>query len=700
MPKLIVDGKEIEVADGTTLLQACEMAGAEIPRFCYHERLSIAGNCRMCLVEVKGAPKPMTSCALSVNDLRPGPNGEPPEVFTDSEVTRRSRKGVMEFLLINHPLVCPICDQGGECDLQDQAMGYGMDHSRFREAKRGVENREIGSLIKTGMARCIKCTRCVRFVADVAGIGELGAIGRGENIEITTYLDAALETELQGNLVDLCPVGALLSKPYLASARPWELKKTQSIDVMDAMCANIRIDTKYDRIMRILPALHEGINEEWISDKTRHVWDGLAARRLDRPWVRENGRLREASWDEALEKIAENFPAGAPEKAAGLAGALVAAEEAFAFKTLMDNLGVKNIDCRPAHAPLGNAGGRAGYLFNATIAGIGEADAILIIGANPRYEASVLNTRIYRAWAERDVPVALLGEKADLPYAYDHLGEKPDVLMDMAAGKGAFLDVLKQAKRPLVILGMGALSRPDAVAIWGAAAKIARDCGAAGEDWNGFSILHTDAGLVGALDAGCLPGEGGLDTAGILNAAKAGELSFVWLLGADDVDVSALGEAFVVYTGSHGDAGAHRADVILPGAAYTEKDMTWVNMEGRPQMSTRAVLPPGEAREDWAILRAASERLGKPLDFDTIEELRARMYEAAPHLAALDSIEKADPAGLADVAALSGDVAGRVALGSAVADFWLTNAVARASKIMNGLSAERARARAKRQAAE
>ncbi len=700
MPKLIVDGKEIEVADGTTLLQACEMAGAEIPRFCYHERLSIAGNCRMCLVEVKGAPKPMTSCALSVNDLRPGPNGEPPEVFTNSEVTRRSRKGVMEFLLINHPLVCPLCDQGGECDLQDQAMEYGMDHSRFHEAKRGVENREIGSLIKTGMARCIKCTRCVRFIADVAGTGDLGAIGRGENIEITTYLDAALETELQGNLVDLCPVGALLSKPYLFKARPWELTKTQSIDVMDAMGCNIRVDTKFDRILRILPALHEDINEEWISDKTRHVWDGLAARRLDHPWVRENGKLRPASWDEAFAKIAENFPSSEPAKAAGIAGDLVAAEEAFAFKALMEALGVANVDCRPAHVPLGEAGGRAGYLFNATIAGIDEADAILIIGANPRYEASVLNTRVYRAWAERDVPVALLGEKADLPYSYEHLGEKPDVLLELAAGKGAFLDVLKKAKKPLVMLGMGALMRPDARAIWGAAAKIAQESGAVSDEWNGFSVLHTAAGLVGALDAGCLPGEGGLDTAGIINAAKAGEVSFVWLLGADEVDVSALGEAFVVYTGSHGDAGAHRADVILPGAAYTEKDVTYVNMEGRPQMTSKALLPPGEAREDWKILRAASDALGKPLSFNTIEELRAQMFKTAPHLAKLDTIEKADAAGVAEVAKLTGDVAERVALGSAVADFWLTNPVARASKIMNGLSMERAEARAKRQAAE
>ncbi len=698
MPKLIVDGREIEVADGTTLLQACEMAGAEIPRFCYHERLSIAGNCRMCLVEVKGAPKPMTSCALSVNDLRPGPDGEPPQVFTNSDVVRKARKGTMEFLLINHPLVCPLCDQGGECDLQDQAQYYGAGQGRFHEPKRGVENREIGNLIKTGMARCIKCTRCVRFIADVAGIGDLGAIGRGENIEITTYLDAALETELQGNIVDLCPVGALMSKPYLFKARPWELTKTPSIDVMDAMGSNIRIDTRFDRILRILPRLHEDINEEWISDKTRHVADGLAARRLDHPWVRDNGKLRRASWDEALQRIADAFPKDEPGRAAGIAGDLVAAEEAFAFKALMNALGVANVDCRPAHVPLGEVGGRAGYLFNATIAGIDEADAILIIGANPRFDAAVLNTRIFRAWNERDVPVALIGEKADLPYSHEHLGEKPDVLLAMADGRAAYLDILKAATRPLIILGMGALMRPDAKALWGAAARIARACGAAGEKWNGFSILHTAAGLVGALDAGCLPGEGGRDTAAIINGARDGELSFVWLLGADEVDTAALGEAFVVYTGSHGDAGAHRADVILPGAAYTEKDMTWVNMEGRPQMSCKATLPPGAAREDWAILRDAAGALGVSLPFGTIGELRAQMFKTAPHLASLDTVARAEAAGLEEVAKLGGDVAERVVIGAPVVDFFLTNPIARASRVMNECSAWRAQSN--RQAAE
>ncbi len=700
MPKLIVDGKEIEVADGTTLMQACEMAGAEIPRFCYHERLSVAGNCRMCLVEVKGAPKPMASCAVSVNDLRPGPNGEPPEVFTNSDVTRRARRGVMEFLLINHPLDCPICDQGGECDLQDQAMGYGRGVSRFCEPKRAVEERYIGPLVKTVMTRCIKCTRCVRFMADVAGIGELGAIGRGENIEITTYLDAALDTELQGNIVDLCPVGALTSAPYAYRARPWELTRVETIDVMDAMGCNIRMDVKFDRLMRIQPRLHEDINEEWISDKTRHVWDGLAARRLDRPWVRDGGKLREATWEEAFDRIAANFPKDEPDRAAAIAGELVAAEEAFALKALMEALGVASVDCRPAHVPLGNAGGRAGYLFNPAIAGIDEADAIVLIGSNPRFEAAVLNTRIYRAWFERDARVAVIGEKVDVPYEYEHVGESPDALLALAAGKGALARELKKARRPLIAVGMGALMRPDGAAIWSAAAKLAESRGAVGGEWNGFGVLHTAAGLVGALDVGCLPGKGGRDTAGIIEAAGKGDVSFVWLQGADEVDVTALGEAFVVYVGSHGDAGAHRADVVLPGAAYSEKDATYVNMEGRPQLALKALHPPGEAREDWAILRKAAEVLGADVGFNGFGELRARMREAAPLLGRIDEIGKADAAGLAEVAALGGEVAGKVPLASHVADFWLTNPVARASRIMNEMSRLRGEAAAGRQAAE
>jgi NADH-quinone oxidoreductase subunit G len=689
MPKIVIDGVEIEVPDGTTVLQACEMAGKEIPRFCYHERLSVAGNCRMCLVEVSGIPKPMASCALSVNDLRPGPNGEPPQVFTDSKVTRRARQGVMEFLLINHPLDCPICDQGGECDLQDQAMGYGRGESRFREPKRAVEDRYISPLIKTVMTRCIKCTRCVRFIADVAGVGDLGAIGRGEDVEISTYLDAALDTELAGNIVDLCPVGALTNAAYAFRARPWELTRTETIDAMDGMGCNIRIDAKFDRIMRILPRLHEDINEEWISDKTRHVWDGLQNRRIDRPWIRENGTFREATWEEAFARIAEAFPKDAPERAAAIAGDLVAAEEAFTLKRLMSALGVASVDCRPAHVPLGRAGGRAGWLFNPRIAGLEKADAILLVGCNPRLEASVLNTRIYRAWFDRDVPVALIGEEADLPYEYKHLGETPDILLQLAEGRHPFMETLSRAHHPVIMLGMGALMRPDGAAIWSAAARVALAAGAVSGEWNGFAVLHATAGLVGALEASCLPGEGGRDTAGILAAADEGEIGFVWLLGADELDMKRLQKAFVVYQGSHGDAGAEHADVVLPGATYAEKDVTYVNMEGRPQMTARAVLPPGEAREDWAILRRAAEVLGADVGFYTLQELRARLYETAPHLARIDAIQPADPAGVEAVAALGGEVAENVALGSCVHDFWLTNPVARASAVMRRMSALR-----------
>ncbi len=699
MPKLRIDGVEIEVPDGTTLLQACEMAGKEMPRFCYHERLSIAGNCRMCLVEVKGSPKPMASCALSVNDLRPGPDGEPPEVFTESEVARKARHGVLEFILINHPLDCPICDQGGECDLQDQAIGYGRGQSRFAEAKRAVEERYISPLIKTIMTRCIKCTRCVRFIADVAGIGDLGATGRGEDVEITTYLDAALDTELVGNIVDLCPVGALTAAPYAYRARPWELTRTETIDTMDAMGSNIRVDAKFDRILRILPRLHEDINEEWISDKTRHVWDGLMSRRLDVPWVRDGGKLREATWEEALARIAARFPKANPEKAAGIVGSPVAAEEAFAFRKLLESLGVANIDCRPPHVPLGKAGGRAGWLFNATIAGIDEADAILVIGANPRFEAAVLNTRIHRAWFERDVPIALIGEPIDVSYDYEHLGESPDALAQLAAGQGAFLDVLKQAERPLIMLGMGALMRPDGTAIWSAAAKLAQAVGAVGQQWNGFSVLHTDIGLPAALEAGCLPGEGGLDTAAILDAAEAGEVSFVWLFNADELPMEKLQKAFVVYQGSHGDAGAAHADVVLPGASPVEKNATWVNMEGRPQLGVRAILPPGEAREDWRIILDVAEKLGADLGWRQPFQIRAALYEHAPHLAEVDSITPADAAQLAEVAALGGEVDGATPLRYAVRDFWLTNPIARASRVMRQMSALK-RGEGTREAAE
>jgi NADH-quinone oxidoreductase subunit G len=689
MPKLKIDGTEIEVANGLTLLQACELAGAEIPRFCYHERLSIAGNCRMCLVEVKGMPKPQASCAMSVNDLRPGPNGELPELFTRTKTVKKAREGVMEFLLINHPLDCPICDQGGECDLQDQAMAYGIDRNRFDENKRAVEDKYIGPLVSTQMNRCIHCTRCVRFAAEVAGIEELGAIGRGEDMEITTYLERAMTSELQGNVIDLCPVGALTSKPYEFKARPWELRKTESIDVMDAVGSNIRVDVRDREVMRILPRENDDVNEEWISDKTRFVWDGLRTQRLDRPYIRENGKLRPADWQEAFALIAQKFKSAGAVKTAALMGDLNPLEDLYALTELMKKLGVRNIDCRQDGSALGGRGGRAGYIFNSTIAGIEQADAVLLIGTNPRHEAPVLNARLRKIWRNRLVPIGLIGQRADLTYEYTYLGAGGDTLVELAAGKVSFADMLKKAERPLIILGQGAAARPDGAAVLSLAVKTALTAGAVKNGWNGFNVLHTAASRVGGLDIGALPGPGGKTTRQILAAASTGEIELLYLLGADEIDMQRLGKAFVVYQGTHGDNGAHRADVILPGAAYTEKFGTYVNTEGRPQAAHRALFPPGEAREDWAIIRALSEILGATLPFDSLSELHGQLFQAVPHLKRTAQITPADPSSLQELSQSEGRCNADAFI-NAVDDFYLTNPIARASKIMAELSKLRA----------
>ena len=690
MPKLIIDGKEHDLPNGITLIQACELAGIEIPRFCYHERLSIAGNCRMCLVEVAGMPKPVASCAMSVNDLRPGRDGTPPTIITDSETVKKAREGVLEFLLINHPLDCPICDQGGECDLQDQTMAYGFDAGRFADNKRAVEDKYLGPLIETYMTRCIHCTRCIRFMTEVAGVEELGAIGRGEDMEITTYLEHGMMSELSGNVVDLCPVGALTSKPYAFMARPWELTKTQSIDVMDAQGCNIRIDSRGREVLRILPRVNDAINEEWISDKTRHVWDGLRVQRLDRPYLRRNGRLEAVTWDEAFRAIAEVLRELDGERFAAIAGDLAAAEEMFALKLLAGQLGSPNIDCRQDGAKLDPARGRATYLFNATIEGIDHADAILLIGTNPRHEAPVLNARILKRWRQIQgkLPLGLIGTQADLTYAYEHLGAGPETLAKLADGSHAFLDKLKGAERPLVIVGQAALARPDGTAVLSLAAKAAMVMGAVKPDidWNGFSVLHTAAARVAALDLGLVPSEGGRDVGAILEGAEKSEIDLVYLLGADEIDTDRLGKAFVIYQGSHGDRGAHRADVILPSAAYTEKDAIYVNTEGRPQMTARAVFPPGDAREDWKIIRALSGVLGQSLPFNTVNELRAKMFATCPHLAMLDQILPADSSAIETLAAKGGKT-GRKRFGETLTDFYLTNPIARASEIMADLSA-------------
>ncbi|NVN86320.1 MAG: NADH-quinone oxidoreductase subunit G [Rhodopseudomonas sp.] len=675
MIKLIVDGHEIEVPPDYTLLQACEAAGAEIPRFCYHERLSIAGNCRMCLVEVKGTPKPVASCAWGVRDCRPGPKGELPEISTKSPMVKKAREGVMEFLLINHPLDCPICDQGGECDLQDQAMGYGVDSSRFAENKRAVEDKYLGVLVKTSMNRCIQCTRCVRFASEVCGVAEMGATGRGEDMEITTYLESALTSELQGNLVDICPVGALTSKPYAFAARPWELGKTQSIDVMDGVGSAIRIDTRGREVMRILPRVNEAVNEEWISDKTRHVVDGLRTQRLDRPYVRDKGKLRAATWAEAFGAIAAKLGRIDGKRIGAIAGDLAAVEEMFALKQLLAALGSVNVATQNVGA-FDPKAGRASYIFNPTIAGIEQADALLIVGCNPRKEAAVLNARIRKRWRTGGLKIGVIGEKADLTYHYDYLGAGLDSLNDLAAGKNAFADVLKNAKNPIVLVGASATARHDAGAVLALAAKLAVDVGALKDGWIGFGVLHGAASSVGALDVGFAPDDKGLSAA---QMTTFGTLDVLFSLGADEIKVP--DETFVIYIGTHGDRGAHRADVILPGAAYTEKSGIYVNTEGRVQFANRAAFPPGEAREDWAIVRALSETLGKKLPYDSLSALRKALFGAVPHLMRVDQIEAGDAGAIRALATRGGSVE-KTAFKPAIDDYYMTNPIARASAVM------------------
>jgi NADH-quinone oxidoreductase subunit G len=684
---IIIDGKLIEVEPGTTLLQACEQAGAEIPRFCYHERLSIAGNCRMCLVEVAGIPKPIASCAMGVTDLPPNKDGAPRQVITNSPLVKAAREGVMEFLLINHPLDCPICDQGGECDLQDQAMAYGVGGSRYVENKRAVEEKYIGPLIKTFMNRCIHCTRCVRFMTEVAGVEELGAIGRGEDMEITTYLDRGILSELSANVNDLCPVGALTHRPWSFISRPWELEKTQSVDVMDAVGSAIRIDMRGRAVLRVLPRNNDDVNEEWISDKTRFACDGLKVQRLDGPYVREGGKLRPASWAEALKAVGGKLKEAAPARIGAIAGDLAGAEEMFALKDLLGRLDVKSLDCRQDGAKLNPALGRASYLFNSTIAGIDHADAVLLVGTNPRLEAAVLNARILKRWRQGGLKVGLIGARSLLTYPYEYLGAGGQTLADLADGRHSFAEILKAARNPMVIVGAGAAARADGAAILALCARIAQSAAAGKEaGWNAFNLLHTAASRVAGLDLGFVPQPGGLDAPGMVAAAAKGKLDVLYLLGVDEIDLPESGSTFVIYQGSHGDRGAHRADVILPGAAYTEKSATYVNTEGRAQMTERAVFPPGEAKEDWAIIRALSAEAGHTLPYDTLGALRGAMYKAAPQLARLGSIEKVAPEALAALAKTSGSI-GAEPLASPIRDFYLTNPIARASAVMAEMSA-------------
>jgi NADH-quinone oxidoreductase subunit G len=659
LKKISIDGIEVEVDGAMTIIQAAEVAGVEIPRFCYHERLSIAGNCRMCLVEVVGGPpKPAASCAMQVRDLRPGPNGEAPVVKTNSPMVKKAREGVMEFLLINHPLDCPICDQGGECDLQDQAMAYGVDFSRYREPKRASEDLNLGPLVATTMTRCISCTRCVRFTTEVAGITQMGQTGRGEDSEITSYLNMTLDSNLQGNIIDLCPVGALTSKPYAFTARPWELTKTESIDVMDGLGSNIRVDTKGREVMRILPRNHDGVNEEWISDKSRFIWDGLRRQRLDTPYIRENGRLRKAGWGEALAAAAAAMKG---RKVAGLVGDLAPVEAAFSLKQLVEGLGGR-VECRTDGAKL-PAGNRSAYVGTAAIEDIDSARAIILVGTNPRDEAAVLNARIRKAWS-LGAEVSLIGEPVDLTYAYTHLGADRASLVKAAADA-------KETAASLVIVGQGALNEADGEAVLSQAMKLAEGMGAK------LLVLHTAASRVGAMDVGCVT-EGGLTAA--MDGAEV-----IYNLGADEVEIAP--GPFVIYQGSHGDRGAHRADLILPGAAYTEENGLFVNTEGRPQLAMRAGFAPGDAKENWAILRALSAELGAVLPWDSLAGLRKALVAAHPHLGRIDEVAANDwnRIPLREPA--------KAGLRNAVRDFYLTNPIARASAVMAELSAM-ARARA------
>jgi NADH-quinone oxidoreductase subunit G len=670
MPKAKVNGVDIEFDNGMTVLQVAELAGEEIPRFCYHERLSIAGNCRMCLVEVKpGPPKPQASCAL------PAADGQ--EIITNSPMVEKARKGVMEFLLINHPLDCPICDQGGECDLQDQALGYGRDETRYSENKRAVEEKYMGPLIKTAMTRCIQCTRCVRFITEVAGVPDIGLISRGEDVEITTYLDKAVGSELSANVIDLCPVGALTSKPHAFNARPWELSKTHSVDVMDALGSAIRVDARGPAVLRVLPRVNDTVNEEWISDKTRYAFDGLLRQRLDRPMIRVDGRLTPASWSDALSVVAARLK-GAPTHRNGvIAGDLQDAESMKATLDLFGGMGVNSLDCRQDGLALGY-GPRESWLFNSTIEGLEQADAILLIGANPRLEAPVLNARIRKSWLTGKTRIGVIGEAADLTYGYDHLGAGPAAIATFAKDGGDFAAAFGSAKRPAIILGQGALTRADGQAVAAAVAALARDFHVVRDGWNGWNVLHTAAARVGGLDLGFVPRPGGL-TAGRMT--DKGALDVLLLLGADELDLSRT-DAFVVYIGTHGDTGAHRADVILPGAAYTEKSGLYVNTEGRVQRGERAVFPKGEAKQDWAILRALSDRLGARLHYDSLDALRDRLFADHPTFGQIDFAPGSIPCSL-DLRLLGppGEIA-NAPFASPIKDFYLTNPIARASVTM------------------
>ncbi len=664
MPKLIIDGIETEVAPGTSVKQACEQLGIEIPHFCYHDKLSVPGSCRMCIVEIEKMPKPVPSCTQPCLDGM--------VVHTNSPAVRKAREGVMELLLINHPLDCPVCDQGGECDLQDQAVAYGRSCGRCKEDRRQVADKDLGPLIKTVMNRCIHCTRCVRFVDEICGAPELGGMFRGEKLEIGTYVSRPLTSELSGNLIDICPTGALTNKPAAFTARSWEFQKTETVDVFDAVGCNIRVDTRANEVMRVVPRRNDDVNEVWINDKSRFAIDGLKRGRLDKPYVRRDGKLVPATWVEAFAVLAEKIHATAPSRVAALAGDLTDCESMFALKCLMEAIGSPNMDCRQDGAEY-DVSTRAAYIMNTGIGKIEEADAILLVGTNPRHEATLVNARIRKRWLKGGCRIGLVGREVDLGYPYRHCGDTPAALAAVKNGRDPFENVLKSAKKPMFIVGAGALARPDGGAIHRVVRELAQHFNAIREDWNGFNVLQLAAARTGGLDLGFLPQEGGVGARKMFD----GNMDVVWLLGADEIDPDKFGSAFIVYQGHHGDVGARHADVIFPGAAYTEKTGIYVNTEGRPQMALQAAFPPGDAREDWKIIRAFSDVFGTPLAFDTLMQLREKMVGVAPHLEALGLVEPAPMAAFGLTGSVSGEPFAPV-----VKDFYRTDPISRASPTM------------------
>ena len=672
MPKIVIDGKDFEVEENLSIIQACEVSGVEIPRFCYHEKLSVAGNCRMCLVDIEDArgmsPKPVASCAMQVSDGL--------KIHTKTQRVKKAREGVMEFLLINHPLDCPICDQGGECDLQDQSVAYGLGGSRYEQNKRSVENKDMGPFIKTEMNRCIHCTRCVRFSTEVSGSDEIGAIGRGRDMEITTYLDIAVKSELSGNVIDLCPVGALTSKPYAFSARPWELKQTESIDVMDAVGSNIRIDTKGNKVMRVLPRNNDEVNEEWISDKTRFFWDGLSLQRIDKPYLRENGKLRQVSWDKAIDVASDKLLNTNPEKIASITGDLVSIESIYSIKKLMDSIKSPNTECRQDGSKIN--GGREKWLFNSKLSGIDESDGCLLIGTNPRIEAALINSRIIRKSKENNYFIGLLGNKSELNYSYDFLGDDPSIIYDLINNNNPFCKKLSEMNKPLMIIGQGALKGEEGEADLNLCIELANNYNFLKNDWNGFNVLHTAASRPGAMEIGFLPKERGKDLDQIIDGYKKGDISTLFLLGADEIEISEKTDCFVIYQGHHGDKGANIADLILPSPSFNEQNGLFINTEGRIQESVRATFPIGEAKEDWEIISLISKKMGLENIDNSFEDLRSSLFQSFPHLADIDMCLSGDK--LPEKIERR-DIKQHI-FKSSLNNFWLSNSITRSSRLM------------------